>query len=157
MPATPLPAAWEQTLALLKNPAYPPGVYRFAARAQAAPILATITDWGWYAGYINGRYVEDKQTFLNQAGQALAFPAYYGRNWDAFEEMVRDLSWLKAAGYVVLYDELYRFADSQADEWQTALSILKHACAFWQQEGIPFYVLVRRNGRRNRDLPKLAV
>ena len=166
MPATPLPAAplptiSGQTLALLKNSAYPPGVYRFAARAQATPILATITDWGWYAGYINGRYVTNKQTFLNTAGQALAFPTYYGRNWDAFEEMVRDLSWLKAAGYVVLYDEPYRFADNWADEWQTALSILKGASAFWQQEGIPFYVLLRHNGDHNgqwyRDLPKLAV
>jgi hypothetical protein len=127
------------------------------ARAQADPILATITDWGWYAGYINGRYVEDKQTFLDTAGQALAFPSYYGRNWDAFEEMVRDMSWARAAGYVILYDSVYRFAGNHEEQWQTALSILKGACDFWQQEGTPFYVLLRHNGRWNRDVPKLAL
>lgn len=157
MPATSLPTASKKAIALLRNPAYPPGVYRFAGRAQAIPILAAIIDWGWYAGYINGKSVEDKQTFLNAAGQALAFPPYYGRNWDAFEEMVRDLSWIKAVGYVILYDEVYRFPSNHKAEWQTALTILKGACAHWQQEGIPFYVLLRYNGRWNRDLPKLAV
>jgi len=142
---------------LLKNHACPPGVYRFTARAQPDPILATITDWGWYAGYINGRDVEDKQAFLNAAGQALAFPPYYGRNWDAFEEMVRDLSWIKAAGYVILYDEVYRFPAYHEDEWQIALSIFKDACKHWHQEGVPFYVLLRHNRRWNRELPKLAL
>ena len=67
------------------------------------------------------------QTFLLAAGQALAFPGYYGRNWDAFEEMVNDLSWLPAAGYVILYDYVYRFAAAQPEAWQVALAILQSA------------------------------
>jgi hypothetical protein len=143
-------------LSLLNTPAYPPGIYRLTSRAHPRAILATITDWRWYAGYINGSVVNDKQTFLLAAGQALAFPSYYGRNWDAFEEMVNDLSWIHAAGTLLLYDRVYRFAASQPAEWQTALLILQSACARWQHEGFPFYVLLRHNWHWNRHLPKLA-
>jgi hypothetical protein len=136
---------------------HPSGVYRLITRKRPAPILTMITDWGWYAGYINGKEVNDKRAFLLAAGSALAFPAYYGRNWDAFEEMVRDLDWLRAPGYVILYDYVYRFAAHQPDAWQTALSILHNACATWQAEGIPFYVLLRHNWLWNRHLPKVAV
>ncbi len=155
---TPLPqrSTWLETLGLLNTPAYPPGVYRFASRPRPGPILATITDWGWYAGYINGKKVDDKQTFLMAAGQAFAFPEYYGRNWDAFEEMVNDLNWVAAIGYFVLYDDVYRFAAAQPEDWQTALSIFESACGNWQREGIPFYVLLRHNWLWNRQLPKLT-
>jgi hypothetical protein len=33
--------------------------------------------------------------------EQLRFPGYFGRNWDAFEECVRDLSWLPP-GRVIL-------------------------------------------------------
>jgi hypothetical protein len=143
-------------LSLLSTAACPSGVYRLVSRARPAPILETITDRGWFAGYINGKMVDDKTTFLTAAGQALAFPDYYGRNWDAFEEMVNDLSWIPAAGYVILYDYVYRFAAAQPDAMQTALAILQSASSRWQREGIPFYVLLRHTWHWHRHLPKLA-
>jgi hypothetical protein len=154
---SPVPAKTLESLALLKNSAMPPAVYRLINHARPDPILATITDWGWYAGYINGKFVNDKETFLHAAGQALAFPSYYGHNWDAFEEMVKDLSWAASPGYVLLYDDVYHFASAQPEQWQIALSILQSATAHWQSEKVPFYVLLRHNWRWNRRLPKLAL
>ncbi len=160
------------TLATLRAlPTVPPGIYRYVSRARAAPILATITDFGWYAGYIDGRLVDDKQTFLLAAGRALAFPAYYGNNWDAFEEMVHDLSWLGLEttqhagipagtqvykGCAILYDHAHRFAAQEPEAWQTALDILRGAISRWQEVGVPFYVLLRHNRHWNRQVPRLA-
>jgi hypothetical protein len=144
-------------LTLAAMTAHPPGVYRLANPSRPQPILTTITDWGWYAGYINGKLVHGKSTFLVAAGQAFAFPSYYGQNWDAFEEMVNDLSWIQAAGYALLYDQAYRLAAAQPDAWQTALTILQNACSHWQQEGVPFYVLLRHNWHWNRRLPRLVL
>jgi hypothetical protein len=150
---------------------YPSGVYRFVSRARPAPILATITEFGWHAGYIDGRLVMDKQTFLLAAGQAFAFPTYYGRNWDAFEEMVNDLSWLGLyahsqtagsqdeagfSGCAILYDDAHRFAAQQPVDWHTALAILQSAAARWQHDGMPFYVLLRHNRHFNRHVPRLT-
>ena len=140
----------------LRSPATPPGIYRLITRQPAASILTAITDLGWYAGYIDGSLVNDKMTFLQAAGTAFGFPNYYGRNWDAFEEMINDLYWVQASGYTLLYDSVYRFAAMQPEAWHTARSILQQATANWQREGVPFYVLLRHNWRWNRHLPKLA-
>ena len=151
-------------LASLLTPSInPSGVYCINCRARPASILATITDFGWHTGYIEGWLVNDKQTFLLAIGQALAFPTYYGRNWDAFEEMVNDLSWLtlrssgqdKSKGCILLYDEAHRFATAQPREWQIALAILQSASTRWQQEGIAFYVLLNQNRHWNRYIPRL--
>jgi RNAse (barnase) inhibitor barstar len=100
--------------------------------------------------------VNNKQQFLAEVGQAFAFPDYYGRNWDAFEEMINDLSWIPATGYLLLYDHAHRFASSQPEAWQTAISILQSAAIRWQREGVPFYTLLRHNRHWNRNLPKFA-
>jgi hypothetical protein len=99
--------------------------------------------------------VYDKRTFLAAVGQAFAFPDYAGHNWDAFEELVNDLSWIGAIGYALIYDGAYRFATTNREESHTALMILTQAAANWQREGTPFYTLLRRNWQWNRHLPML--
>lgn len=133
-----------------------PGLYRYASRAQADTILTDLQRRGWQAFHIDGRTVHDKASFLQAAGAAMRFPDYYGHNWDAFEECVRDLGWAPtAAGYVLLYDHLVSFALRNDDQWRTARAILSNAVATWQDQRIPFYVLLRWTWWFARDLPWL--
>jgi len=41
---------------------------------------------------------------LGAIGRALRFPGYYGRNLDALEECLRDLSWLPEGEVVLVWD-----------------------------------------------------
>jgi len=41
--------------------------------------------------YLDGKKINSKQTFLKQAAEAMKFPAYFGANWDAFDECITDL------------------------------------------------------------------
>lgn len=134
----------------------PPGVYRLRGRSRPGPLLATVAAWGWQPIYLDGKRITDKASFLAVAGQAFAFPAYAGHNWDAFEELIRDLGWLRAPGYVVLYDHVHRFAGLHPTQWQTALEIFQHAAATWQADRVPFFVLLRHTWWTNRHLPVLA-
>lgn len=133
-----------------------PGLYRFSSRAQANTILNDLAQAGWQGFYLNGQAVYDKASFLHAAAAAMHFPAYFGHNWDAFEECIRDFAWVPTArGYVLLYDEVANFAGRDAQSWQTARAILAEAVAEWQARGVPLYVLLRRTWRFTPDLPWL--
>jgi RNAse (barnase) inhibitor barstar len=140
----------------LPKGAISPGVYRLRGRTRPGSLLETVAAWGWRPIYLDGKQIVDKPTFLAAAHDAFAFPGYAGRNWDAFEELIRDLGWMRAPGYVVIYDHVHHFAGRHPAQWQTALDIFQHAAAEWQTNRVPFFVLLRQPWWTNRHLPVLA-
>lgn len=145
----------EPLLALLTG-ATPPGVYQFTSRAQSKTIQATAQQHGWQYVHIDGHTIHDKAAFLHAFARALHFPAYFGQNWDAFEECLRDLSWLPPAeGRLVLYDDVAALATHQPEAWQVGLAILREAVAFWRQQKRPLAVLLRKPGNAAGNLAKL--
>lgn len=46
--------------------------------------------------------ISDAGELLDALAVGFSFPDYFGRNWDALEECLRDLSWLPAEGYVLV-------------------------------------------------------
>lgn len=119
------------------------GVYRWLSPAPQHRLERAVQPRGWRVFHLDGRLTHDKTSFLRAAAAALEFPGYFGRNWDAFEEMINDLAWTPAAGYVLLYDHLWRFACAQPEAWAVARAILETACAQWAEAGTPFIVLLR--------------
>ncbi|WP_199099162.1 barstar family protein [Dyella sp. ASV21] len=71
---------------------------------------------------------------------ALRLPADFGRNWDALADSVRDLSWLKAPGVILLLDHAEAMRNADEDDFDTLLDILEEAVDFWQENGKPFFV-----------------
>lgn len=70
--------------------------------------------------------IRTKQDLLGLLARGLRFPEFYGGNWDAFEECIRDLSWL-GEGRVVLRHEDIPLSDD--DLQRTYLDILAGAVA----------------------------
>jgi hypothetical protein len=91
---------------------------------------------------------------FNEFGAALQFPYYFGENWNAFDECIKDLSWLNASGYVLIVHDadqiLIEDADSEG-QMQSLLKILKSAAlawsipvdegAAWDRPSKPFHVI----------------
>lgn len=62
-----------------------------------ARIDQTITDEKFDRIFeINGKNCKNSQSLFTEFATKLEFPDYFGRNWDAFDECIGDLSWLNA-------------------------------------------------------------
>lgn len=123
-----------------------PGIYRLPLHRPATALLDAFTAAGWRAFYLDGQAIHDKPSFLSGAAAAMHFPAYFGHNWDAFEECVTDLSWAPAPGYVLLYDHAVNLAVYDPAVWETVYALFDAAVAQWAARDIPFYLLVRNVG-----------
>lgn len=80
-----------------------------------------------------------KETLLLLFADALRFPRYFRRNWDAFEECLRDLRWLPEKASVTIVHEQLPFSDGE--NRRTYFAIL-HSAAVDRQDGRTIRVAV---------------
>jgi hypothetical protein len=78
-----------------------------------------------------------KEALLDRFASALKFPAWFGRNWDALEDCLADLSWIDAGGHVLLVE-----GASASDERGILIDILRSAAAFWAERKRPFFAVL---------------
>jgi len=69
--------------------------------------------------------IRTKEALLCELYQRLHFPDYFGNNWDALDECIRDLSWLPAGPVVLRHNDLPLRGDIASQK--TYLSILRDA------------------------------
>lgn len=92
-----------------------------AANAQATAIIVRVP-----------RGIRSKQKLFAVLGDKLHFPAYFGWNWDALEELLCDLTWLPAKSAVVVHEDLPFGAGG--DHRETYLEIARDVNAYWQAQ-----------------------
>ena len=91
---------------------------------------------------IDLRDCANKATLMLRLASALDFPAGSGRNWDAASDRLRDLSWLPAPGYALLFDGARDLRDADETSFDTLLEILNEAVSDWAQRDIPFWAFL---------------
>lgn len=75
-----------------------------------------------------------KKAVLEAVGNALAFPDYFGGNWDSFEECVRDLNWLPEGLIILEHEDVPLEGDGQS--LKMYLEILSDATADLKNSGL---------------------
>lgn len=80
----------------------------------------------------------DKAALLGAFASALAFPAWFGGNWDALEDCLCDLSWRRGAGRVLLVGGA---GAVPRDELGVLRDVLQSAAEFWSGRGTPFFAV----------------
>lgn len=97
-----------------------------------------------------GKKMTTEAGVFDELAAALQFPDYFGHNWNALSDCIRDLSWLPAPAYVLLVNSatqllsdgregaltvLVRTLERAAEEWRKPVS--PHS----DRADVPFYVV----------------
>lgn len=114
------------------------GVYA-VAHGDLGGLAAAARDAGLKVLRVDLEGCTDKRTLLLRIATQLDFPPGTGRNWDALSDALRDLSWLPASGYALLFGEANGLHHSGSENLDTLLDVLGEAAASWAEDGIPFW------------------
>jgi RNAse (barnase) inhibitor barstar len=74
--------------------------------------------------------VVSKDKLLNELSRTLNFPDYFGNNWDALFDCLRDFSWIKEKGIALVHLEIPNIS---ADELKTYTKILDDSIQDWKE------------------------
>jgi RNAse (barnase) inhibitor barstar len=95
--------------------------------------------------------VELSSDVFGVLAKSLNFPEWFGRNWDALEDCLSDLSWRQAGGYVLLFRN---FEALDQDQLGILIDVLASSAEFWVGRGKPFFA-VFIDPERKLSLPEL--
>jgi RNAse (barnase) inhibitor barstar len=112
-----------------------PEAYEFVWSIQQTPGRQAIVR------VIRGAKSRTEADFFNECAAALQFPDYFGENWDALNECLRDMEWLPGDAYLLVFTHADLLLDREAKRLDTLLKVLEHAAAEWAKahdsQGVP--------------------
>ena len=124
---------------------------------------------GFAVRITDGRRCRTKQALLEELARALEFPAGSGRNWDALEELLTDLEWLPARGYILVVshaDQLLVESPEEHGDFIDVMESVGKAWATpqrgeWPRPAMPFHTCLvvtkgREGARSDWRVPRLS-
>ena len=121
-------------IARLRDPAKS-GVYR-ASRVDAIADALRGSKLGF--ALISLQDVSEEAALMRRIAARLGFPAWFGKNWDALEDCLTDLSWLEAEGHVLAFDA---FQSLPAEDLAELIDVMVSAAEFWAGQEKPFFAV----------------
>jgi hypothetical protein len=135
-----------------------PGIYLWHAAFDVPHVRHTVEHAGGRFAHLDGWKIETKDEFLAAIGEALDFPDYYGRSFDAMLDCLRDVGSYpedpdsERGGSVLLWDGWAPFARADERSFSMAMSVLAQRVE--EREAGKFSVLMRGDGPE-LDIPSL--
>jgi len=98
---------------------------------EAFRFVKNVTDYRVDSGFVARipLQIGTVSQLLNVFYETLQFPGYFGFNWDALSDCLRDLHWLNEQSIVILHEELPKLNDR---ELRIYLKVLVDAVADWK-------------------------
>ena len=91
---------------------------------------------------------QGKAEALSRIAAALAFPAWFGGNWDALEDCLADLSWRDAGPRVLLVAGFEDMLAAAPDDFGVLVDVLDSSAQYWAERGPAFFAVFADRGGR---------
>lgn len=107
-----------------------------------------------FVAVLRGERMKDMNSFLQEIAAALQFPHYFGNNWNALDECIKDLSWIPANTFVIgISNSESILSQCSAEDRQAFGELIRETCESWSQPydedkewgrpGRPFHIVMQ--------------
>jgi RNAse (barnase) inhibitor barstar len=84
---------------------------------------------------------ETKESLLDKLANAFEFPNYFGRNWDATHDCLKDLSWLPKERYILVVNNASQLLSDNQELIGNLIEIWLSSAELWSKEQKPFHLV----------------
>lgn len=102
--------------------------------------LSELEAEGYFVAAIDGQVVSSDAALFAALSEAFRFPDYFGGNWDALDEVLRDLEWVAPTKVVLAVDG--RRGMELNWTFGRLLSAWLSAAQEWSKTDVPFHMVV---------------
>jgi hypothetical protein len=106
--------------------------------------VSEVTDFAWSLAkhdslrvvvrFLRGKKMARLSSLYDEFAAALQFPYYFGENWNAFDECIKDLEWMPGDVYVVVItDPKHLLAEESDDQLKALMELLEDAGGEWSR------------------------
>lgn len=85
--------------------------------------------------------VSTEKEFFAVVASAMKFPDYFGSNWDALDECLRDMDWLPSEGYLLILRDSSKGWSQCPYILGRFVSMWLEAAEDWSKEKTPFHLI----------------
>lgn len=79
----------------------------------------------------SGSNMRDWDEFSASIADIFSFPSYYGKNWDAMDDCLTDLSWMEFKRFFLIIPNAEKIFIREPKEFDTFLDVLKITGEYW--------------------------
>ena len=103
--------------------------------------LSDATDQAGFAMFdADLKGIKGKKNLLVALAAATGYPEEFDANWDALVDLLCDLSWDAAPGYVMLLRNVSPTYGLSSNDREIAQDILDDTVVYWRQRNKPFWI-----------------
>lgn len=115
-----------------------PGVHVETNTSSVAEAFRKAKECRFRVFDVDLRGTDTKQALLARLKAGLSLPDYFGANWDALEECLRDLQIEGSQGVLLVLRSADALLSVPASDRHTLTSILSETARFWEGGGVRF-------------------
>ena len=105
-------------------------------------IMCNAEQSGAFVAHVRGDLCQTAEDFFREISSAMRFPYYFGWNWDAFDECINDLEWLKFSYLLIIIDHYESIFMGDISSKRLLVKCLMTAKNEWSSRGIPLTVML---------------
>lgn len=130
------------------------GVYHMP-QVDPEPLTEAAEGIGFAVFRIDLAQAQDKAELLDAVAKAMAFPDWFGHNFDALADCLADMAWRPAEGYFILLQHCDGIHGRAEADFVTTLQTFEQAADDWREQGLPFWCFVEMQADGINWLPDI--